>query len=170
MKSRKYFLKKTLTVCFNFGIFWLMVSQSFGCFAVFLLITSSCNKLFSFVVFVTCSCSELCSFVVLIACSCPELNDFCLFGQPFTTTSTAQSSWAMYWPAPPHADCQLRTTRGDANSPKVNVMWVAVYKALHYNRPLSFISLLHSDNPSESATKFYNSFKADVGGNVLTLT
>ena len=38
------------------------------------------------------------------------------------------------------------------------------------NRPLSFISLSHSDNQSESATKFYNSFKADVGGNVLTLT
>ena len=35
------------------------------------------------------------------------------------------------------------------------------------NRPLSFISLSHSDNQSESATKFYNSFKADVGGNVL---
>ena len=39
-----------------------------------------------------------------------------------------------------------------------------------HNRPLSFISLSHSDNQSESATKFYNSFKADVGGNVLTLT
>ena len=37
-------------------------------------------------------------------------------------------------------------------------------------RPLSFISLSHSDNQSESATKFYNSFKADVGGYVLTLT
>ena len=32
------------------------------------------------------------------------------------------------------------------------------------NRPLSFISLSHSDNQSESTTKFYNSFKADVGG------
>ena len=168
MKSRKYFLKKTLTVCFYFGIFWLMmVSQSYGCFVVFLLITSSCNKLFSFVVLVTCSCIELCSFVVLIACSCHE---FCLFGQPFTTTSTAQSSWAMCWPAPPHAVCQLHTTRGDANSPKVNVMWVVVYKALHYNRPLSFISLSHSDNQSESATKFHNSCKADVVGDVLTLT
>ena len=31
-------------------------------------------------------------------------------------------------------------------------------------RPLSFISLSHSDNQSESTTKFYNSFKADVGG------
>ena len=45
----------------------------------------------------------------------------------------------------------------------------------HNNRSLSFISLSHSDNQSESATKFYNSFKADVGGgggggNVLTLT
>ena len=38
------------------------------------------------------------------------------------------------------------------------------------NRPLSFISLSHSDNQSESVTKFYNSFKADLGGNVLTLT
>ena len=38
------------------------------------------------------------------------------------------------------------------------------------NRPLSFISLSHSDNQSESATKIYNSFKADVGGDVLTLT
>ena len=38
------------------------------------------------------------------------------------------------------------------------------------DRPLSFISLSHSDNQSESVTKFYNSFKADVGGNVLTLT
>ena len=35
-----------------------------------------------------------------------------------------------------------------------------------------FISLLHNDNQSESATKFYSSFKVkvDVGGNVLTLT
>ena len=32
------------------------------------------------------------------------------------------------------------------------------------NRRLSFISLSHSDNKSESATKFYNSHKADVGG------
>ena len=31
-------------------------------------------------------------------------------------------------------------------------------------RPLSFISLSHSDNQSESATKVYNSFKADVRG------
>ena len=31
------------------------------------------------------------------------------------------------------------------------------------------ILLLHSDNQSELTTKFYN-FKADVGGNVLTLT
>ena len=31
-------------------------------------------------------------------------------------------------------------------------------------RPLSFSSLLHSDNKSESTTKFYNTFKADVGG------
>ena len=38
------------------------------------------------------------------------------------------------------------------------------------NRPLSFILLLHSDNQSESTTKFYNSSKADVRGNVLTLT
>ena len=38
------------------------------------------------------------------------------------------------------------------------------------NRPLSFISMLHSDNQSESTTKFYNSSKADVGGNMLTLT
>ena len=38
-------------------------------------------------------------------------------------------------------------------------------------RALPFISLSHSDNLSESATKFYNSFKADVGGgNVLILT
>ena len=29
-------------------------------------------------------------------------------------------------------------------------------------RPLSFISLSHSNNQSESATKFYNSFKPDV--------
>ena len=34
----------------------------------------------------------------------------------------------------------------------------------NYNRPLSFISLSHSDNKSESATKFYSSLKADVGG------
>ena len=33
---------------------------------------------------------------------------------------------------------------------------------------VSFISLLHSDN--QLTTKFYNSSKADVGGNVLTLT
>ena len=38
------------------------------------------------------------------------------------------------------------------------------------NRPLSFISLSHSDNQSESAAKFYSSFEADVGGNVMTLT
>ena len=34
----------------------------------------------------------------------------------------------------------------------------------NYNGPLSFISLSHSDNQSESATKFYNSLKVDVGG------
>ena len=38
------------------------------------------------------------------------------------------------------------------------------------NRPLSFISLSHSDNQSESTAKFYNSSKVDVGGNMLTLT
>ena len=38
------------------------------------------------------------------------------------------------------------------------------------NRPLLFISLLHSDNRSEMTTKFYNSSKVDVGGNVPTLT
>ena len=32
------------------------------------------------------------------------------------------------------------------------------------HRSLLFISLSHSDNQSESVTKFYNSFKADVGG------
>ena len=37
-------------------------------------------------------------------------------------------------------------------------------------RPLSFISLAHSDNQSESTTKFYNSSKADVRENVLTVT
>ena len=37
-------------------------------------------------------------------------------------------------------------------------------------RLLSFSSLSHSDNQSQSTTKFYNSFKADVRGNVLTLT
>ena len=35
-------------------------------------------------------------------------------------------------------------------------------------RPLSFVSLSHSDNQSESATKFYNSFKADLGGRADT--
>ena len=35
---------------------------------------------------------------------------------------------------------------------------------------LSFISLSHSDNQSESAAKFYNSFRVDVGGHVMTLT
>ena len=29
--------------------------------------------------------------------------------------------------------------------------------------------LSHSDNQSQPATKFYNSFKVDVGGTVLTL-
>lgn len=36
-------------------------------------------------------------------------------------------------------------------------------------RPLSFISLSHSDNQSELITKFYNSSKVAVGGNMLTL-
>ena len=38
------------------------------------------------------------------------------------------------------------------------------------NRPLCFISLSHSDNQSESTTKFYNSSNADVVSYVLTLT
>ena len=38
------------------------------------------------------------------------------------------------------------------------------------NRPFSFISLLHSNNQSELTTKFYNSSKADIQGNVQTLT
>ena len=38
------------------------------------------------------------------------------------------------------------------------------------NRPLWFISLSLSDNQSEPTTKFCNSFKADVWGNVLILT
>ena len=33
------------------------------------------------------------------------------------------------------------------------------------NRPLSFISLSHSNNQSELITKFYNSSKVDIGGN-----
>ena len=37
-------------------------------------------------------------------------------------------------------------------------------------RPHSFISLSHCDNQSETTIKFYNSSKADVVGNVLTLT
>ena len=40
----------------------------------------------------------------------------------------------------------------------------------NFPRPLPFISLSHSDNQSESTTKFYNSYKADVVGNVLTPT
>ena len=39
-----------------------------------------------------------------------------------------------------------------------------------FKRPLSFILLSHSQNQSESTTKFYNSSKADAGGHVLTLT
>ena len=38
------------------------------------------------------------------------------------------------------------------------------------SRPLSFILLSHSDNRSESTTKFYNSSKADAEGNMLTPT
>ena len=38
------------------------------------------------------------------------------------------------------------------------------------NRPLLFISLSHSDKTNQSTTKFYNSSKADVWGNMLTLT
>ena len=53
-------------------------------------------------------------------------------------------------------------------TPDVTCIYSAI-TSLH-NRPLLFISLSHSDNQSESATKFYNSFKADVEGNVLTLT
>lgn len=34
------------------------------------------------------------------------------------------------------------------------------------DRPLLFISLLHSDNQSE----FYNFSKVDIGGNMLTVT
>ena len=36
--------------------------------------------------------------------------------------------------------------------------------------PFSFTSLTHSDNQSEATTMFYNSSKADVRENVLTLT
>ena len=46
--------------------------------------------------------------------------------------------------------------------------WTDVCQLPCLNRPLSIISLSHSDNQSESATKFYNSIKADVGGNVLS--
>ena len=47
--------------------------------------------------------------------------------------------------------------------------WVNTSKS-SFNRPLSFISLSHSDNQSQSTTKFYNSSKVDAGGHVLTLT
>ena len=38
------------------------------------------------------------------------------------------------------------------------------------HRPFSFISLSHNNNQSKSTTNFYNYSKADVVGNVLTLT
>ena len=37
-----------------------------------------------------------------------------------------------------------------------------LFSYLSFIRPTSFISLSHSDNQSESTTKFYNSSKADV--------
>ena len=35
---------------------------------------------------------------------------------------------------------------------------------LSFIRPISFISVSHSNNQSESTTKFYNSSKAEIGG------
>ena len=56
----------------------------------------------------------------------------------------------------------------------MHVLWKFVWSCIPYsdlvNRPLSFISLSHSGSQSDSTAKFYNSSKADVGGNVLTLT
>ena len=53
---------------------------------------------------------------------------------------------------------------------KMNTLIVFLLEQTVCNRPLSFILLSHSDSQSESTTKVYSSSKADVGGNVLTLT
>ena len=53
---------------------------------------------------------------------------------------------------------------------KVKTVGEARVLRFYNDRPLSFISLSHNDNQSESTTKFYNSSKVDVGGNMLTLT
>ena len=56
----------------------------------------------------------------------------------------------------------------------IHVLWKFVWSCIPYsdlvNRPLSFISLSHSGSQSDSTAKFCNSSKADVGGNVVTLT
>ena len=41
---------------------------------------------------------------------------------------------------------------------------------IRLNRPLLFISFLHSDSQSELTPKFYNSSRVDIEGNVLILT
>ena len=53
---------------------------------------------------------------------------------------------------------------------KVKTVDEARVLRFYNDRPLSFISLSHSDNQSESTTKFYNYSKVDVGGSMLTLT
>ena len=64
----------------------------------------------------------------------------------------------------------LHTMTSTQISTQFSELLLALLTSAGLNRPLSFISLSHSNNQSELATKFYNSFKADGGGIVLTLT
>ena len=82
----------------------------------------------------------------------------------------------LYLQKPAHA--QIYDPNSACTDSRFSIKVCAKFKFKHLaqpirrwnNRPLLFISLSHSDNQSESATKFYNSFKADVEGNMLTLT
>ena len=70
-----------------------------------------------------------------------------------------------------HGSCTdtVRKSALEADSGRKIVCRTGDWNSRQY-RPLSFMSLSHSDTQSESTTKSYNSSKADVGGNVLTLT
>ena len=110
------------------------------------------------------------SIVKLLKCFTIRFRGVVFTEAVMRTTKTWQTKlWTKY-----------RVVHQSGHDPEIRITWYTILcitwvhrcqttKNLHcWDRPLSFISLSH--NQSESATKFYNSFKTDVGGNVLTLT
>ena len=65
-----------------------------------------------------------------------------------------------------NSDIQLRTKTQTEQELRHSVKNSDVDRTIAktFNRPLSFISLSHSDNQSEWNTKFHNSSKADIEG------